>query len=146
MVPPRGSRLILRFIGLAIPYGAGAAYSSAEAAQRTLAAFVASAGMPHPAIVDTGTEVDCYSPFTTGVAKALWLPVARALRDAARAAGLVADHEVTVDAGSLWRVPGTTNRDVHPPVAIVITDMGDGPHELADLRRRLARSTLRIVG
>jgi hypothetical protein len=140
MVPPRGARLWLHFIGVSIPYGLSEAYSSAETAERALDMVLQATGLPRPCRVNCGDGLEIYWPLATSVGTALWRPVARALRGACEGAGLVADHETTVDPLSLWRVVGTHNRAVDPPALVTLIDEGEGPHELRDLHDRLRRA------
>jgi hypothetical protein len=138
-------RPLLRFVGVAIPYGTDAAYATAAAANCALDGFLGKVGLPVPIRVDEGDGIAIYWPFTAAVGEALWRPVAHALRDACERAGLAADHAVTTDPLSLWRTPGTTNRAVDPPTRIVVADWGDGAHELRELHERLRRSQGPII-
>jgi hypothetical protein len=131
-------------LSLRIHYGPDAAYPDADAAGAALDAFLQAAGLPAPARVDCGDGLEIFFPLIETVEVGAWRPTARALRVACKRAGLAADHRVTVDPRSLWRVPGTTNRDVDPPTEIVVTTLGDGGHALADLHDRLRRKQGRV--
>jgi hypothetical protein len=92
------------------PEKPGKAFRTILEAETALDAFVQALGVPYQCLVHSGGGLHVYWMLVDDISRSEWEPVALKLKDAARAAGLLADPSRTADAASLLRPHGTTNR------------------------------------
>lgn len=84
-------------------------YPSQRAALAAVLPFFDHMGVK-PTIVDTGVGLHAYISLTEGIIPAVWQPLALALVEAARQAGLKFDVAVTKDVSRILRLPTSFNR------------------------------------
>ena len=94
---------------------------------QALGTFVAEAGLPKPLIVRSGYGLHTYWVLDRDLDRDEWTPLARALKDAAKARGFDIDVTKTADAALVLRPVGTHNyKDPTAPKLVrVILDGGD---------------------
>ena len=104
-------------MALDIDVGKPGAYATTDDAFAALDDFVAKAGLPVPTmeVLSGSGGLHVYWCFTEQVPRDNWLPLAKALRDAALAHGLKCDPQVTVNPSGILRVPNTWNYKKQPP-------------------------------
>lgn len=114
-------------------------YPDAKAVVEALRGFCSATTMPPPAIlVHSGGGVHAYWPFTEPVPVGRWQGLADALKNAAKATGLLADLVCTADSCRVLRPPGTVNwKDPANPRRVKILYASGALYEPADLEARL---------
>ena len=92
------------------------AYATTQDAYAALDDFVAKVGLPPPTMeVYSGSGgLHVYWCMHDPIPVANWVPLSKALRDAALAYGLKFDPQVTVNASGILRVPNTWNHKTRP--------------------------------
>lgn len=100
-------------------------YRSQRDALRAGVAFLESLGLKVGPIVDTGYGIHIYLTIPVGISPEEWQPLANALIEAAKQAGLKFDVLCTRDDDHIFRVPGSTNRkDPASPKPCRLLDLG----------------------
>jgi hypothetical protein len=98
------------------------AYASTADALSALNAFVHAVGLPPPTfiVLTGGGGFHCHWIFDEPLAKADWLMLAKALKNAVKEHGLILDTCVIADAARVLRIPGTVNHKyaARPPVIL----------------------------
>lgn len=90
-----------------------------------LKTFCRELGLSKPFIVDSGRGLHVYWALTEATSTERWHPLARALKAAALALGLLIDPACTADAARILRVPGTTNKkDKANPLSVNFIQSG----------------------
>ncbi len=112
-------------------------YASQRAALAAVLPFLERLGIKPGPIVDTGGGLHVYITLSEPIAPTVWQPLANALIEAAKQAGLKHDVGVTRDDDRLLRLPGSYNRKTAEPRLCRILDLG-ADTALADLERALA--------
>jgi hypothetical protein len=121
------------YMDLDVKPGDAKAYSSREELNDAFTAFLGQIGMPYPTvIVESGTGgIHVYWTFGENDGTPIvihrddWQPLAQALVDAAKSAGLKCDNQCTTDICRLLRIPGTLNYKTNPPSPVnLIHDEG----------------------
>lgn len=104
-------------IWLDIDVGKEGAYGTTNDAYDALDAFIAKVGLPVPTMeVYSGSGgLHVYWCLNDPIPLANWIPLSKALRDAALGFGLKFDPQVTVNASGILRVPNTWNHKSTPP-------------------------------
>jgi hypothetical protein len=116
----------------------GKGYATQEKALRGLGDFVAQRGLPQPTVVSSGTGLHVYWPLTEAVSPAQWLPVAKALGQVCKDAGLLVDPARTKDCASILRPPGCTNRkNLSNELPVVILQEGEAAASLDTISEAL---------
>lgn len=118
----------------------GKPYATQRAGFEALKAFVKNSGLPRPMLVSSGMGLHVYWPLDEAIDRAEWLPLAKALKRATEAHGLLADPDITADATRVLRVPGTLNFKDSPPTKVAI--LNSGAHHIctvANFREALSR-------
>lgn len=112
-------------------------YLSQREAAAALLLFVESLSLPDPLIVGSGRGLHVYWPLDRDVTREEWKPVANALKAAAIAAGIKADHGITANEAAVLRPVGTHNRkrDEVKPVRVILP--GAAPSSLETLAQAL---------
>jgi Domain of unknown function (DUF927) len=107
-------------IYLDIDVGKPGAYATTEDAFAALDDMCARVGLPPPTMeVHSGSGgLHVYWCFVDPIPLAQWLPLAKALRDAALACQLKFDPQVTVNPAGILRVPNTFNYKTVPPTKV----------------------------
>jgi len=117
------------------------AYATTADAINALVKFCAASGMPQPTMgISSGTGgLHVYWCMDTALPPAEWLPLARALAEACRQHGLMADSQCTVDAARILRVPETHNYKTVPPALVTMASGAPLPFDypLADIKAAL---------
>ena len=122
----------LRSFFLDIDCGTGKPYNDSAEACKALRIFTTTTGLPIPTVVGSGGGVHVYWPLTEDIDLATWLPLAKALKQLCRNAGLHADPAVTADAARILRIPNTNNYKEEEPRPVFIFKLTE-PSELADI-------------
>lgn len=97
-------------------------YATQAAAFAALKDFLAHTGLPAPTVVvQSGTGgMHLYWTLQAPLTVPEWQPLANALAEATRRAGLICDTQCTVDAARIMRVPGTRNFKANPPLPVTL--------------------------
>ena len=112
-------------------------YPSQRAALAAVLPFLERLGIQPGPIVDTGGGLHVYITLSEPITPSVWQPLANALIEAAKQAGIKHDVGVTRDDDRLLRLPGSFNRKTAEPRPCRILDLG-ADTTLADLQAALA--------
>lgn len=114
----------------------GGVYPTKRAIAEVVLTFSQTHSLPVPMLVDTGGGIHIYWPLDEDITPEQWLPVASALKLAAKQAGIAADHGVTADSARVLRPVGcmSIKRNVMVRQAVA----GDGPQPLSRIAAALA--------
>ena len=118
---PQAERTITNMVSyksIALDIDAGRkGYATTADAFAALDGFIAATGLPPPTMeVYSGSGgIHIYWCFKEAVPHANWLPLAKALRDAALSYALKFDPQCTVNAAGILRIPNTLNWKEPPP-------------------------------
>lgn len=119
-------------------------YSTIKIAGTELGKFVDTFGLPEPLTVRSGGGLHVYWPLDQDVSLAQWLPVANALKAAAKTFSLLVDHSRTTDSASILRPVGTYNNKTAKPREVMAIDWEGKPCELLALSKCLGSETQAI--
>jgi hypothetical protein len=101
-------------------------YPTLMDAAKALVTFFKTEKLPPPsAVVQTGGGLHAYWVSDRELTTAEWLPYATALREKARAHGLICDSGITTDAARILRIPGSFNFKKETPRPTKLTWNGD---------------------
>ena len=109
-------------------------YLNWKEAFKALGTFLAETGLPKPLVVRSGVGLHVYWPLDQEVTRAVWQPIAEALKAACLAKGLKIDRTVTSDAARILRPVGTTHTATGRTVQVV---MDAPPVTLTDMTQAL---------
>lgn len=126
--------------GVEVKTGEPKAFPSKKAAVAALLKFLKDTGLDAlgvPWLVDSGGGVHAYWPLDEDTEIAVWLPVARAFKIAAKKFEFPIDATVTSDAARVLRMPGTFNWKYTPERPVLLKQRG-GTFRLADIADALA--------
>lgn len=104
--------------------GDGKQYASQQDAIVALKAFNKHLKLPRPLLVNSGNGVHAYWLLNESIAKADWLPMAKALANACKQLGLHVDTACTEDVARVLRVPGTKNFKTNPARDVFMMQQG----------------------
>jgi len=91
-------------------------YATTKEFGEALLAFIKFTGLPRPtAVVSSGGGFHVYWCLVRPLGVEEWLPLAYAMAEATKQAGLRCDTQCTIDAARVLRVPGTKNYKYDPP-------------------------------
>ena len=116
---------------------AGQGYREQWEAVEAIKSFCSGLGLQRPTINSSGRGLHAYWPLTASIAPEEWLPLAKALKAACKARGLLADPAVTSDTARILRAPQTLNfKDPARPLRVVVTHEGS-PSTVGEIRSAL---------
>lgn len=96
-------------------------YLDTAAAHAALSAFCVAANLPEPThVVESGGGLHLYWAFQAPMAPEAWQAGARSLKAVFSKHGFLADPSRTADIASVLRMPGTSNRKLASPRAVVL--------------------------
>ena len=127
--------LYVRSIYIDLDCGDGKAFPDKPSAIAALKAFMKTTGLSalgKPTLIDSGGGIHAYLPLSRDVPIEEWLPVADAVKRAAKALEFPIDETVTADSARVLRTPGSLNYKYNPP-ALVHVVMRGGVFNLEDI-------------
>lgn len=137
----------MRSLFLDLDCGEEKDFPDQSAAFLALRDFCKATKMPRPYIVNSGRGLHVYWPLVEPVSVEDWLPAAKKLKQACKAADFGADPNVTEDAARILRVPGTHNYKDDPPQTVHVMNFdGVEPCYIGDLEELLEGYVERITG
>lgn len=102
--------------------GEGKGYESKEVALESLDEFVATAELPPPIKIDSGTGIHAYWLFDRDIDATEWKPYAEKFKNLCISRGLRIDPVVTADLARILRAPDTFNLKTDPPSPTKLID------------------------
>lgn len=95
-------------------------YQNWKDALRAVGAFITETALPKPIIVRSGGGLHVYWALDQEVTRAIWQPVAEALKAVCLDKGLLIDRAITADSARVLRTPGTTHTKTGRTVQVVL--------------------------
>ena len=108
----------IKLIALDIDCGESKPYTDWKDGLKALGQFVDTVGLPKPMVVHSGSGLHVYWVLEEDAPTAEWLPVAEAMKEAARANQLHIDPAITADSARILRPVGLHNYKNGSPVEV----------------------------